>query len=616
MDAKLDEIITEGRNRKCLKKILDSGRRRGSIQAVAGTDGNLKKSQKEVANVFADFCEQLYMQADRQISEEQAVTNAVAPVTVVEVGEACQLLKRGRTCAEDGLLAEMLKDAGHSMHELIANVFSDLLCDAALLPEEWRISKLIVLFKKGCPEMPGNYRPVAILPVLYKLFAVVLLQRIKGKLDSIQPEEQSGFRPHRSCSDVVHVLRQVSEKSQDWGLTVWMASLDLEKAFDKVYHAEVMAALRDAGIDASIVAWLRALYLDQKAYVQIGACRSRLFEITRGVRQGDPLSPVPFINVTRRLMAGLKDEWEHKSFGSIVEAWGDEVDKLTYTSFADDTALIARSRATPTSMLRRLAQLFAQAGLKLNDSKCVIQTNANFRTPTLKAGDLTIPIVSATEGFKILGTQFTLLGRTSAELQKRISSAWGCFHRIWPLLRRRNSSLRKRLLIFDSDVRAALLWCCDSWNLTSAERRQLQTAERAMLRRFAGPRRRLEEDFVSWVIRSTHAAERELRITGLQPCVETYLRKKWCWAGQIMRMDPFRWTQRVTVWRDSEWWRSQPADNLRQRRSGRTHWFRWEDDLSKYSRNQSWSSWQTMARTMTQHEWEMHAESFASALCG
>ena len=390
-NANLERIIDEGRSRKSLARVLDAGRRRDSIHAVVGMDGHLKSSQDEIAGAFADFYEKLYEQLDAPKASGRVDGEDVAPIALEEVCEGCKLLKSGRACAEDGLVAEMLKPLGPELLEIIAVMFTDVLTQKAGIPEEWRSSKVIVLFKKGCPKALKNYRPLTILPVLYKLFAVILLKRIKGKLEGLQPDEQSGFRPERSCSDVVHILRQVPEKSQDWGLTVWAASLDLEKAFDKVFHGEVIEALQDAGIDAHIVAWLRGLYLNQAAYVQAGQQRSRLFHITRGVRQGDPLSPVLFINVTRKLMATLKEEWEKKGFGSIVGAWADQLDKLTFTSFADDTTILARSRASLTSMLRRLNVVFANAGLKLNHEKCVVQTNAKVVTSSIKVDHCRFP---------------------------------------------------------------------------------------------------------------------------------------------------------------------------------------------------------------------------------
>ena len=96
----------------------------------------------------------------------------------------------------------------------------------------------------------------------------------------------------------------------------------------------------------------------------------------------------------------------------MVSARADEYDKLNLISFADDTTILASSRQSLTSMLKRVHDVFSQAGRKLNADKCKIMTNTNVRTPTLHVLDMVFPIVSAYDGFKILGTQYTLLGRT------------------------------------------------------------------------------------------------------------------------------------------------------------------------------------------------------------
>ena len=86
-------------------------------------------------------------------------------------------------------------------------------------------------------------------------------------------------------------------------------------------------------------------------------------------------------------------------------------------------------------------------------------------------------MVAATEGFKVLGTQFTLVGRTSKELTAHIAAAWGKFHQLRPLLMKRDGDLHKRLRLFDMSVTQTLLWCSESWLLTQEEKRHLKSTQ-------------------------------------------------------------------------------------------------------------------------------------------
>jgi len=83
-------------------------------------------------------------------------------------------------------------------------------------------------------------------------------------------------------------------------------------------------------------------------------------------------------------------------------------------------------------MIKDVKAALATHGLNLNIDECLIQTNC----PTAAIQPITvdgqaIPMVSASPGFKVLGTQFTLQGKCSAELECRMSAAWGKFHSLW-----------------------------------------------------------------------------------------------------------------------------------------------------------------------------------------
>ena len=133
------------------------------------------------------------------------------------------------------------------------------------IPSVWTLTRLVVLYKKGDATLPNNYRPIAIIPVLCKLFSGVLLARVGSLLDSLQGCEQGGFRPDYSCSAIIMFLRMVAEKAEEWGEEVWAASLDLEKTFDKVLHSSVLTALAEAGVDAKVVQCFRDFYIKHQA---------------------------------------------------------------------------------------------------------------------------------------------------------------------------------------------------------------------------------------------------------------------------------------------------------------------------------------------------------------
>ena len=119
-------------------------------------------------------------------------------------------------------------------------MFTDILAAKTQPPEEWKTTKLRIIFKKGDAEMPENYRPISLIPVLAKAFSTVMYLRMVGVIEHNLTEEQYGFRPGRGCSDAVQVLQMVVEKSGEWGscgLQRWMRKRHLTKSSMLSYSA-------------------------------------------------------------------------------------------------------------------------------------------------------------------------------------------------------------------------------------------------------------------------------------------------------------------------------------------------------------------------------------------
>lgn len=230
-------------------------------------------------------------------------------------------------------------------------------------------------------------------------------------------------------------------------------------------------------------------------------------------------------------------------------------------------------------MIKDVKTALAEHGLNLNLDKCAVQTsNADAPIQPIEIDGQRIPMVSASSRFKVLGTQYTLQERCTAEIKGRIAAAWSKFYALRPVLGKRDGNLDKRLRFFDTCVSQQALWCCESWPITMKEKDLLRTTQNCLLRRLAGPRRKIDETWVEWIKRSTRKSIAAAKHVGIRPWVDVHLKSKWSWAGHVVRMDDNRLARRAVKWHDSMWWALEVAEFtglLRCRRPHQTRWFRW-----------------------------------------
>ena len=116
---------------------------------------------------------------------------------------------------------------------------------------------MTLLKKKGFANRVKDFRPIAALPVLYKLYSRVLLALTESFLERLDAP-QFAFRKGYQAHEVVFILRDLVEKAIEWDIPVFILDADLAKAYDFTKHSLVMAALTEKGVPAIIVAaWVR-----------------------------------------------------------------------------------------------------------------------------------------------------------------------------------------------------------------------------------------------------------------------------------------------------------------------------------------------------------------------
>ncbi|KAK6750333.1 hypothetical protein RB195_002355 [Necator americanus] len=147
----------------------------------------------------------------------------------------------------DRLRPEHLKSLPLVLINTLARLFTRYLSECNV-PKQWKTSKAVLLYEKGDLHDIGNYRPVCLLSVIYKLFTRVILNRIEKVLDEGQPCEQAEFRKGFSTIDHIHTVSKLIEVSREYKMPLCLTFIDLKKAFDSVETEAVVEALDNQGV--------------------------------------------------------------------------------------------------------------------------------------------------------------------------------------------------------------------------------------------------------------------------------------------------------------------------------------------------------------------------------
>uniref|UniRef100_A0A7I5EB71 Reverse transcriptase domain-containing protein n=1 Tax=Haemonchus contortus TaxID=6289 RepID=A0A7I5EB71_HAECO len=133
-----------------------------------------------------------------QLRGKKAQSGGNAAFSVIR-SASCDLNDALRQSAgKDGISVELLQACGPPLYRALARRYIRHLAECTV-PTAWKQSLTVLLSKKGDKEDLANYRPITLLPVLYKVFTRCILARIRRTVDEAQPVERAGFRRNFSC---------------------------------------------------------------------------------------------------------------------------------------------------------------------------------------------------------------------------------------------------------------------------------------------------------------------------------------------------------------------------------------------------------------------------------
>ena len=198
---------------------------------------------------------------------------------------------------------------------------------------------------------------------MYKLFATVLYARLAPGLHRIQPPDQAGFRPNHRCDDHLMVYRVLEQRCREWGVPLYISTIDFTKAFDRIKHSASWKSLQFYGVNPAHVRLLQRLYSQQEGTVLTDK-ESDAFPIKRGTKQGDPLSSLLFNTVLQYSLENDLKQWQEKRKGIRLSDKAE--DCLTNLRFADDVLLFSTSLEKLREMLCEFKTTTEAVGLGIH----------------------------------------------------------------------------------------------------------------------------------------------------------------------------------------------------------------------------------------------------------
>jgi hypothetical protein len=163
-----------------------------------------------------------------------------------------------------------------------------------------------------------DYRPISLLHRFAKLFSKVMANRLRRRLGEVVSTNQSAFLRGRALHDNFILVRQVARKINQQRQSGVLLKLDLTKAFDSISWSFLFEVLWRMGFGERFLKWV-ALFLDTaNTRMLVNGVPGERFVHVRGLRQGDPTSPMLFVAAMEVLTAVIKKAAEGHLFSRLA----------------------------------------------------------------------------------------------------------------------------------------------------------------------------------------------------------------------------------------------------------------------------------------------------------